>query len=160
MTRNEIFAVAVDWLYTQGKIADQAELARKTGITETTISRILNNKVRKPSDETLRRLNEAFDNVFNYRWLRGESDEMFANKATIEKIKDINPKDLMAGVENLLQIATTQIKDNKELRRELRESIQELHNIISTLKAPASKQYELPTPTVLKVAEPEDKLKK
>ena len=162
MTRNEIFACAVDYLYNEGKITGQSDLAEKTGITETTISRILNNKVRKPSEDSLRRLNSTFDNIFNPRWLRGESDEMFADKTrqTIEKINEIDPKDLMAGVENLLQIAATQIKDNEELRRELRESIQELRELISALKAPASKLYELPTSTVLTVAEPEEKLKK
>ena len=160
MTRNEIFACAVDYLYKEGKITGQIELAEKTGITETTISRILNNKVRKPSEDSLRRLNNAFGNIFNPRWLRGEEDEMFNSKATTEKIKDIDPKDLMAGIENILQIAATQIKDNEELRRELRESIQDLRELVSAIKAPASKLYELTTPTVLTVAQPEDKLKK
>ena len=162
MTRNEIFACAVDYLYKEGKITGQSDLAEKTGITETTISRILNNKVRKPSEDSLRRLNSTFDNIFNPRWLRGESDEMFADKTrqTIEKINEIAPKDLMAGVENLLQIAATQIKDNEELRRELRESIQELRGIISVLKAPATKLYDIPTPSVLTVADSEEKLKK
>ena len=127
MTRNEIFACAVDYLYNEGKITGQSDLAEKTGITETTISRILNNKVRKPSEDSLRRLNTTFGNIFNPRWLRGESNEMFADKKrkTIEKINEIDPKDLMAGVENLLQIAATQIKDNEELRRELQTSILE-----------------------------------
>lgn len=129
MTRNEIFAVAVDWLYTQGKIADQAELARKTGITETTISRILNNKVRKPSDETLRRLNEAFDNVFNHRWLRGESDQMFVSAE-----KEQKPNTLEDGINNLLQVAAQQIKDNEELHRELHNCVRELHEIVSKLR--------------------------
>ena len=162
MTRNEIFACAVDYLYKEGKITGQSDLAEKTGITETTISRILNNKVRKPSEDSLRRLNSTFDNIFNPRWLRGESDEMFADKTrqTIEKINEIDPKDLMAGVENLLQIAATQIKDNEELRRELRESINELRDLIAVLKKPAPKLYDIHTSSTLSVAESEEKFKK
>lgn len=163
MTRNEIFACAVDYLYKEGKITGQSELADKTGITETTISRILNNKVKKPSEDSLRRLNAAFNNMFNPRWLRGEDGEMLADtemKEVSKKIDEIDPRAIMSGVENLLEISAKQIKDNEELRRELRESIQELRELISTLKAPASKLYELPTQTVLSVAEPEEKLKK
>ena len=173
MTRNEIFACAVDYLYKEGKITGQSDLAEKTGITETTISRILNNKVRKPSEDSLRRLNSTFDNIFNPRWLRGESDEMFADKTrqTIEKINEIAPKDLMAGVENLLQIAATQIKDNEELRRELKASIAEnkalsqvLNTSIQELNDAVHILLSRPYPEVqqeyLKAAEKEEKLTK
>ena len=36
MTRNGIFSCAVDYLYKEGKITGQSDLAEKTGITETT----------------------------------------------------------------------------------------------------------------------------
>ena len=173
MTRNEIFACAVDYLYNEGKITGQSDLAEKTGITETTISRILNNKVRKPSEDSLRRLNTTFGNIFNPRWLRGESDDMFANKTkqTIEKINEIYTKNLMAGVENLLQIAATQIKDNEELRRELQASIAETQQLNKKMQASISELQDVvrtllsrPYPEVqqefLKAAEEEKELTK
>ena len=173
MTRNEIFACAVDYLYNEGKITGQSDLAEKTGITETTISRILNNKVRKPSEDSLRRLNTTFGNIFNPRWLRGESDDMFANKTkqTIEKINEIDTKNLMAGVENLLQIAATQIKDNEELRRELQASIAETQQLNKKMQASISELQDVvrtllfrPYPEVqqefLKAAEEEKELTK
>lgn len=171
MTRNEIFACAVDYLYKEGKITGQSELAEKTGITETTISRILNNKVRKPSEDSLRRLNNAFGNIFNPRWLRGEEDEMFTNKVTTEKIKDIDPKNLMAGVENLLQIAATQIKDNEELRRELQATIIEhrelndklqasIHELQDAVHTLLSRPYPEIQQDIVKVAENKQEFKK
>lgn len=183
--KNEIFAYVYDWLRMNGYVNGQKDLSAKTGINKNTITNILNG-ITSVSDKTLHKLNAGFGYMFNMQYLRGldpyhmliddlnnESSEhrapyikhqkMSENEGTkqaIEKIKDIDPKDLMAGVENLLQIAATQIKDNDELRRELRESIQELRELITALKAPASKLYEHHTPTVLTVAEPEEKFNK
>ena len=129
--------------------------------------------MRKPSEDSLRRLNTTFGNIFNPRWLRGESDDMFANKTkqTIEKINEIDTKNLMAGVENLLQIAATQIKDNEELRRELQASIAETQQLNKKMQASISELQDVvrtllsrPYPEVqqefLKAAEEEKELTK
>ena len=63
MTKNERFKKALDWLYSEGLIVDQQELSSKTGINEATISRILNNKVRQPSPETIRKLVSVFRDI-------------------------------------------------------------------------------------------------
>lgn len=73
---NALFAAAVDYLYKYKGVADQKELAEKTGITETTISRILNDKVKRPSEDTLRKLNAAFGYIFNMAYFRGEDTYM------------------------------------------------------------------------------------
>jgi transcriptional regulator with XRE-family HTH domain len=70
---NGLFAQVLDYLYKEGLVADQQELSAKTGISETTISRILNDRVRQPSKETWLRLNAAFGNIFNPQYFRGES---------------------------------------------------------------------------------------
>ena len=70
--KNEIFAYVLDWLIQEGKVEDQKDLAVKTGISQNTVSRIMTGKV-EPSDETLRKLNAAFKNIFNMQYLRGES---------------------------------------------------------------------------------------
>ena len=70
---NSLFAQAVAWIYENTEVKDQKTLASVTGITETTISRILNDKVKKPSKETLMRLNDAFEGVFNLTYFTGAS---------------------------------------------------------------------------------------
>lgn len=41
LNRNERFKAVLDWLYENGKVSDQRELSKVTGITETTISRTI-----------------------------------------------------------------------------------------------------------------------
>ena len=73
--RNEIFAQVLDWLVQENKVEDQKDLAFKIGISQNTISRIMTGKV-EPSDDTLRKLNATFGNIFNMQYLRGESTIM------------------------------------------------------------------------------------
>ena len=73
--RNERFKKALDWLYTNGKVTDQRELSSITDINEATISRILNNKVRQPSPETIRKLVSKFPEL-NPAYIRAESDSI------------------------------------------------------------------------------------
>jgi transcriptional regulator with XRE-family HTH domain len=75
MTKNERFKKALDWLYAEGLVGDQQELSSKTGINEATISRILNNKVRQPSPETIRKLVSTFRDI-DPAYLRGESESV------------------------------------------------------------------------------------
>ena len=70
--RNEVFAHVLDWLIQNNKVEDQKDLALKTGISQNTVSRIMTGKV-EPSDDTLRKLNATFGNIFNMQYLRGES---------------------------------------------------------------------------------------
>lgn len=69
--RNRIFKVAFEWLCQNRGVKDQSDLAKITKIGANTISLILNGKS-KVSGATIRRLNEAFDNVFNIEWLMGD----------------------------------------------------------------------------------------
>lgn len=70
---NGLFAEAVNYLIDNGKVKDQQELSALTGITSTTISRILNDKVKQPSAETMQKLFDAFPGLFNPKYFRGES---------------------------------------------------------------------------------------
>jgi len=80
--KNRVFAKVFDWLYQQGKAIDQTDIARKTGISATTISRIMNHGVGRPDEKTIRKFNAAFGNIFNPDFLRCQSDEMFAREAS------------------------------------------------------------------------------
>ena len=88
--RNEIFAKVLDWLIKEKKVADQKDLSMKTGISQNTVSRIMTGKV-EPSDDTLRRLNAAFGNIFSMQYLRGESSVAFLEDVVYYKA---NPDEL------------------------------------------------------------------
>ena len=77
--RNNIFAEAFKWLKAhrdnEGKgIKYQKDLAAIIGVSEDTITRIMRDQT-EVTDDFLCKFNEAFDNVFNYQWLRGEKGE-------------------------------------------------------------------------------------
>jgi transcriptional regulator with XRE-family HTH domain len=69
--KNELFRVAVDYLFKEKKVESQKELAEKIGITEQSLSRVMNGG-RTVSDKTLRLMNEAFGGIFNMAYFRGE----------------------------------------------------------------------------------------
>ena len=73
---NALFAQAVAWIYENTEVKDQKTLASVTGITETTISRILNDKVKSTSSESILRLNRAFGGIFNLAYFHGKSVTM------------------------------------------------------------------------------------
>ena len=108
---NELFAKAIDWLYANNKVRDQKELAAVTGITETTIPRILNDKVKKPSEDTLRKLNNAFGGIFNMEYFRGKNVHMIADDAlqakTEKHLQEIpKPIDYTFLIEKAVEKAT------------------------------------------------------
>ena len=77
--RNKIFAEAFKWLKAhkdnEGKgVKYQKDLAALVGVSEDTITRIMRDQT-EVTDDFLCKFNEAFDNVFNYQWLRGEENE-------------------------------------------------------------------------------------
>jgi transcriptional regulator with XRE-family HTH domain len=69
--KNELFRVAVDYLFMEKKVGSQKELAEKIGITEPSLSRVMNGG-RTVSDKTIYKMNEAFGGIFNMAYFRGE----------------------------------------------------------------------------------------
>jgi transcriptional regulator with XRE-family HTH domain len=69
--KNEIFLHVLDWLHKNKNVRDQAHLAAIMGISTNSMSRIMTGK-NAPSEKTLRKLNEAFGNIFNMSYLRGQ----------------------------------------------------------------------------------------
>jgi transcriptional regulator with XRE-family HTH domain len=72
--KNELFRVAVDYLFNEKKVGSQKELAEKIGITEPSLSRVMNGG-RTVSDKTLHKMNEAFGGIFNMAYFRGEDPQ-------------------------------------------------------------------------------------
>lgn len=137
---NDLFARAINWLIDEQKVRDQQELASLTGITETTISRILNDRVKQPSKETVRRLLDAFPGVFNPAFFRGESIWMLMSEVTENReVSNSAPSEPAAPTPDMSSVfnAALAAKDDaiESLKRELLtkdELIQALHEQIAT----------------------------
>lgn len=140
---NELFALAVEWLYDHNKVADQKELAQVTGITETTISRILNNKVKKPSDATVRRLLNAFPGLFNPNYFRGKSLYMLMSDVIEEKIDAEEKKQNALDMDELLK----KIEDLEKRIKEKDELLEHYRRENADLKSQiANSSYTYPFP--------------
>lgn len=135
--KNEIFATVLDWLIREHYVIDQRDLSHKTGITATTISRIMTGKV-EPKDETLRKLNAAFGNMFNMQYLRGQSNTMLVadqEEATRLHEDDKTPyTTLPKWADTLIEIMSKQIKENEALNQELRQSISDVDALRTDLQ--------------------------
>lgn len=79
-TKNERFSVAVDYLFQKKLVTSQKDLADKIGITGPSYSRIKNG-VKNVSDDTIRKMNDAFKGIFNMAYFRGESGWLLAKDA-------------------------------------------------------------------------------
>lgn len=157
MERNACFRVALDYLYRHGLVVDQRELSKKTGLSQTAISQILNNRVRKPSEATIRKLNEAFGNIFNPAYFRGESTYLLAQDAEYQAQ---NPEQNISSsryapideqseqvaepaqeyqaipkwADSLIQLVSTQVRTIEDLRREIATLREELHAVLTNKK--------------------------
>lgn len=154
MVRNECFRVALDYLYKNGLVVDQKELSEKMKISQTAISRILNNRVKEPSEATIRKLNEAFGNIFNPEYFRGHSihllmeDLEYAQKHPEEDISspqyvpfDERQKQasepaqtyhaIPGWADSIIQLLSSQVKTIEDLRREVASLRQEITKLKS-----------------------------
>ena len=142
---NEIFARALQWLYSHGRVRDQKDFAAVTGITETTISRILNDKVRHPSSDTIRKVSSLFPGVFetvsNNRQSkiteRAHDIQMAVLGHLVKEPKiiegmaaDDDPRPhLPTWADTLLGILSKQIAENEVLHSELKQSISDVQEM-------------------------------
>ena len=142
---NDIFARAIQWLYDHGRIRDQKDFAAITGITETTLSRILNNKVRHPSPDTVRKVSSFFPGVFdavsNNRQSKITERSHNIQMAVLGHL--VNEPEIIEGLaadddpaphlpswaDALMGILSKQIAENEILHAELRQSINEVNEM-------------------------------
>lgn len=136
--RNEIFAHVLDWLVREKIVKDQQDLSMKTGISKNTISRIMTGKV-EPKDDTLRKLNQTFGNIFNMAYLRGQSHVMLIDDLEHENSKlsedDSLPySPIPRWADSLISILSEQIKKGEALNEELRQSISDVNALRTDLQ--------------------------
>jgi transcriptional regulator with XRE-family HTH domain len=160
---NGLFAHAIDWIYANTEVKDQKTLAALTKISETTISRILNDRVKKPSEDSILRLNDAFGGIFNMAYFRGESDFLLVEDA---KQKAVSPS-TDEPTANIIELYASLIQDIEKIRQQVKQELAEVqalkHEYITarddfrkaiTMLHPALK-YEIPNDQPRMAAEPE-----
>ena len=138
--RNNIFAEAFRWIKKNVEgIKYQKDLASRIGVSEDTITRIMRDQT-EVTDDFLCKFNEAFDNVFNYQWLRGEDNEpMLAadlgknnprqSAQTIDESSQIN-----AAISAYIQLTNRLTDDLKKKEIEMVERLAEKDAHIVTLE--------------------------
>lgn len=99
-TKNELFFDAVEYLYSEKLVASQQELAAKIGISPSAFSRIKSG-VNTVSDDTIRKMNDAFGNIFNMAYFRNKSGFLLAKQS-----KDLG---MYHGISQLNQSESTNI---------------------------------------------------
>ena len=97
--RNNIFAAAFDYLKRNTDIKTQKELARRMGVTENTITRILKDRC-EVTEDIITKLQTASGCIFNLQWLRGEDQVMLAADVheEVQQPAAIDQNSLMAAL--------------------------------------------------------------
>ena len=125
-TKNELFFDAVDYLFRHQKVTSQQELAEKIGISPSAFSRIKSG-LNKVSDDTLVKMNNAFDGIFNMPYFRGDSnwllvdDAVKASGCVVQESApiDINPRKSAYDVDFYHKTLDLNAQVIADLRRDL-----------------------------------------
>lgn len=147
--KNERFKVALDYLYREHLVTSDKELAEKIGISPGALSRIRNNK-KNVGDDTLRKMNEAFGNIFNMAYFRGENIYMLmedyistyadqlglkvGTKPSNQSDGSENFKAVLESRQEVIDGLRSQMSDLRSQMADLRIQIVEKDNRISELK--------------------------
>lgn len=123
---NGLFAHAIDWIYANTDVKDQKTLAALTKITETTISRILNDRVNKPSEDTILKLNNAFGGIFNLSYFRGESTYLLMQDAIDARTQKAVSPSTDEPTANILELYAKMIRALDDLRQQLKDELAEV----------------------------------
>ena len=154
---------ALSYLKRKEKI-NQQKLAELMGTSQTTISR--NIKLANEgnlNEDFVINMNNSVGNIFNLDYIINGHGELFRQKESqaTEPKSHAEPLSLQDGVESLLTLASQLIKENESLRRDLQESIREVHALADHLQnIHIPRQYITSKTEVLKAADSEEELKK
>ena len=110
--RNDNFAAAIAYLKEHGDIKSQKELAQRMGVSEDTISRILQGA--RVSESSITKFHAATNGLFNLRWLRGQSEVMLSAEAIAAQHASPTPTDVMIAA-----IVSAKDETIASLKREL-----------------------------------------
>lgn len=166
-SKNERFAVAVDYLFQSKLVSNQKDLCSKVGLSEPTYSRIKNEK-RIVSDDTIRKLNDAFNGIFNMAYFRGDSDVLLANQPEPAKEpSDMHYIDngsmlnaLLAAKDETIAAMQNQLATKDEIIQTKDDLIRSLQMQITMLRTQLDEKKISDYPFPVGVAEPEHEYKR
>lgn len=124
MFKNECFRAAVDYLRGKNVVKTDKELATKIGVTAAALSRIRKD-LTTISDDTLYKMNEAFGNIFNMAYFRGESIYMLVEDVVKAKQKAVSPS-TDEPTANILELYAQMIRGLDDLRQQLKQELAEV----------------------------------
>lgn len=165
---NDIFAAAFDELRRNHGIKTQKELARRMGVSEDTITRIMKGRT-DVTEDIITKLQTASGCIFNLQWLRGKDPyHMLAVDLANVSTVDIETSSTKITKEeaNIIDIYSHLIADLELIRRETKKELAEIRTIKSELQQAQQQlieaaetfrhlnhQYNYPTVTTSKAAE-------
>lgn len=139
MEKYERFQEAYEYLKSHGAFHSKTELAELLGRTRAHVSGAYHGKEPFFNDSFLRSFCQKFPEI-NQDWLLYGNGEMVENEQAAEPMPEYNA--IPKWADALIQIVTEQVKANEDMRRELRQSLeevaslkQELKNAINNLKS-------------------------
>ena len=149
--RNNIFAAAFDYLKRNTDIKTQKELARRMGVTENTITRILKGYT-DVTEDIITKLQTASGCIFNLQWLRGEdpihmlavdlanAQKNAASSISIEpaaQIPDMSSvfNSALAAKDDAIESLKRELRTKDELVQSLRDQLAAKDQLIAEQKA-------------------------
>lgn len=153
--KNECFRVAVDYLYSKNAIKADKELAEKIDVTPATLSRIRKD-LSVVSDDTIRKMNEAFGGIFNLAYFRGESTWLLLQDAMESEAASPHPATSQPE-SDILELYARMIRKLDDTRVELQKEIAEVRQLKDELRLTLSHlkgtTYQIPDETPRLAAE-------
>ena len=131
--KNECFRVAVDYLYSKNAIKADKELAEKIDVTPATLSRIRKDQS-SVSDDTIRKMNDAFGGIFNLAYFRGESTWLLIQDAIDAKAETAAPHPTTSAESDILELYARMIRKLDDTRIELQKEIDEVRHLKDELR--------------------------
>ena len=144
--RNENFAEAFRYIRRNTGVRFQNELADMVGVSKDTITRILRCYT-EATDDFLDKFNAAFGDIFNYQWLRGNSEIMLAKDVKPEPKPQ--PRTEAEGAVTLLELYTTLIKEVESIRRDLNAQMQRTIQLNAQLESQIARMEKLGIPPTI-----------
>ena len=142
--RNNVFAAAFDYLKRNTEIKTQKELARRMGVNENTITRILRGYT-DVSEDIITKLQTASGCIFNLQWLRGEDTTHMLAQDLADDVDNVVPQQgmpdpssmvnaLLAKSDETISALKEVIETKDEQIADLRRELEDKRDHIETLK--------------------------
>lgn len=142
--RNNVFAAAFDYLKRNTEIKTQKELARRMGVNENTITRILRGYT-DVSEDIITKLQTASGCIFNLQWLRGEDTTHMLAQDLADDVGEVTPQQgmpdpssmvnaLLAKSDETISALKEVIETKDEQIADLRRELEDKRDHIETLK--------------------------